>query len=176
VRRSCSCHISSPMHVWCSPNFLFSTILQLQAQAAWTSSRMTKACYSNTLSEIVKVPCRTIYACAFSHTVSSVALAHSTGPLHICELAWPCAIIMPYLFDLLRSVFLHTCTAQTGTIPGAGQPSAAAAVGMVWPVTAHCHLSASITAAVPVPPMPASAHGAGAKSARYVSTNLCPNQ
>lgn len=54
----------------------------------------------------------------------------------------------------------------------AGQRSAAVALGKAWQDTAHCHLAASLAAAVPVPPMPASVPAAGANPPRHVLADL----
>ena len=84
---------------------------------------------------------------------------------------------MPYLSD--RLLFCTPALLQTNADrdhPKTGQSSAAAAVGVVWQDTAHCHLSASMAAPVPVPSMPALVHAEGAIFAHSVLTNLCPNQ
>ena len=54
----------------------------------------------------------------------------------------------------------------------AGQNSSATAVSKAWQDTAHCHLAASLAAAVPVPPMPAMAPAAGANPPRHVLADL----
>lgn len=73
---------------------------------------------------------------------------------------------------------LHTFTlikalmALTEMLDAAGQISAATAVSKAWQDTAHCHLAASLAAAVPVPPMPASVPAAGANPPRHVLADL----
>ena len=54
----------------------------------------------------------------------------------------------------------------------AGHGSAATAVSRAWQDTAHCHLAASLAAAVPVPAMPAPVPTAGANPPRHVLADL----
>ena len=54
----------------------------------------------------------------------------------------------------------------------AGQNASATAVSKAWQDTAHCHLAASLAAAVPVPPMPATVPAVGANPPRHVLADL----
>ena len=95
--------------------------------------------------------------------MSMPALAHAAGAISAHYVRTKLALIIIYM----RADYM---------LDAAGQSSAATAVSKAWQYRVHCHLVASLAAAVPVPPMPVLAPAAAPSLPRHVLAYIFPVQ